>query len=156
EDTIAGVRPHASPIVLERGYGDCKDKAVLLIQLAKQVGVKLQFALLRTTNKGKVERDVPNQQFNHAIVYVPVQGGVEEPSFLDPTSEALDLGNWPAIDQGAQSLVLDPDSGVWQMITIPFQAPEISYDRLTLDVVVKSPTEVRVDGQVEERGWHAM
>ena len=38
ENTIAGVKPHACSVVLERGYGDCKDKAVLLILLAKQVG----------------------------------------------------------------------------------------------------------------------
>src|SRR5258708_28664549 len=30
ETTIAGVQPHAAPVVLERRYGDCKDKAVLL------------------------------------------------------------------------------------------------------------------------------
>src|SRR5262249_1190939 len=42
ENTIAGVRPHAAPVVVERGYGDCKDKAVLLIQMARRAGLKLQ------------------------------------------------------------------------------------------------------------------
>src|SRR5262249_55716398 len=43
EDTIAGVKPHAAGMVIERGYGDCKDKAVLLIRLARAVGVDLRF-----------------------------------------------------------------------------------------------------------------
>src|SRR5215470_2724244 len=34
ESFIAGVKPHPAPMVLERKYGDCKDKAVLFITLA--------------------------------------------------------------------------------------------------------------------------
>ena len=156
ENTIAGVRPHACPIVLERGYGDCKDKAVLLIHLAKLAGVKLQFALLRTVPMGKIEREVPNQQFNHAIVYAPAQPGIDKPIFLDPTSDGLDVGNLPAADQGATSLVLDPDSGAWEMIPIPFQSPDLAYSRFALSIVVKSPTETRADGEIEGRGGSAM
>ena len=78
ENTIAGVKPHAAPVVIERGYGDCKDKAVLMIGLAKKIGIELRFAILRTTDAGRVIRETPNQQFNHAIVYVPQQQGIEE------------------------------------------------------------------------------
>jgi len=81
ETTIASVRPHPAPVALERGYGDCKDKAVLLIQLGKLAGLRLPFALLRSTSAGQMQRDIPHQQFNHAIVYVPEQAGIEAAFF---------------------------------------------------------------------------
>jgi tetratricopeptide (TPR) repeat protein len=152
ESSIAGVRPHACPVVLERGYGDCKDKAVLLIELAKLVGVKLKFAILRTTNAGRVLPEVPNQQFNHAIVYVPVQPGFAEASFMDPTSDGLDLGNLPAVDQGARSLVLDPDSGAWSMVAIPFQAADVNYARYSFRVRIASPARATAEGEMTARG----
>ena len=156
ENTVAGVRPHACPVVLERGYGDCKDKAVLLIHLAKLAGIKLKFAILRTVTAGKVLRDVPNQQFNHAIVYAPVQPGIAQPFFLDPTADGLDMGSLQPVDQGALSLVLDPDSGAWEMMTIPYDAPELSNTRLVLRADIKSTTEARLTGTLTARGGGAM
>jgi hypothetical protein len=105
---------------------------------------------------GKIEREVPDQQFNHAIVYAPVQPGLDEAFFLDPTSDGLDVGNLPPVDQGATSLVLDPDSGVWEMIPIPFQSPKLTYSRFALRVVVKSPSEAHADGEIVGRGGQAM
>ena len=73
ENSIAGVKPHPAPVVFARRYGDCKDKAVLFITLAQLGGVKAHFAILKTTGKGTVFKEIPMQQFNHAIVYVPAQ-----------------------------------------------------------------------------------
>jgi hypothetical protein len=137
ETTIAGVRPHPAPVVLERGYGDCKDKAVLLIRLGRELGLQMKFAILRTTSVGAVLKDIPNQQFNHAIVYVPAQAGIPSARFIDPTSDGLDLGNLRPDDQGALSLVLDPDSGAFEFVPIPYQSPELSYEHDSIDVQVK-------------------
>jgi tetratricopeptide (TPR) repeat protein len=152
ENTIAGVRPHAAPVVVERGYGDCKDKAVLLIQMARRAGLKLQFAILRTTGVGKVRREVPNQQFNHAIVWVPSQAGIEQPFFMDPTSDGLDVGNLREDDQGAAALVMDPETGKYEFKDIPYQAPELSYDRHKVRIDVKSPTEAVASDELSLRG----
>jgi transglutaminase-like putative cysteine protease len=108
EGFIAGVKPHAAPVVLARRYGDCKDKAVLFITLAHLGGVQAHFALVRTRDAGPVVRDVPMQQFNHAIVYVPTQPGIAEGRFFDPTVELLDIPVLRHDDQGTWSLVLDP------------------------------------------------
>ena len=101
EDTIAGVKPHSASQVVERGYGDCKDKAVLLIRLARAVGVELRFALLRTSGAGKAWQGLPNQQFNHAIVYAPRQTDIDEPLFIDTTTNGLDIGNMRTDDEGS-------------------------------------------------------
>ena len=123
EGAIAGVKPHAAAVVLARQYGDCKDKAVLFITLARLAGIEAHFALVRTRDVGPVIREVPMQQFNHAIVYVPEQDGVAEGRFYDPTVDALDVDVLRHDDQGTWSLVLDPmhKSHTWRRI--PFQAP---------------------------------
>src|SRR5262249_38602339 len=156
ESTIAGVRPHSAPSVIERGYGDCKDKAVLLIQMARRAGIKLHFAILRTTPNGRVHKEIPNQQFNHAIAYVPEQSGIERGSFLDPTSDGLDMGNLRPDDQGALALVMDPETGKWEWRQIPYQAPEQDYDHHKVRIEVKSPSEAQISDEISLRGGLAM
>lgn len=124
ESFIAGVKPHAAPMVLERRYGDCKDKAVLFITLAKKLGLEAHFANVRTRDSGQISRDVPMQQFNHAIVYVPKQPGVSEGRFFDPTADMLDLDVVRHDDVGTQSLVIDPVSGEHTFREIPYQGPD--------------------------------
>lgn len=138
EDTVAGVRPHAAPVVLTRGYGDCKDKAVLLILLAREVGLEVHFVLLVTKDVDEVEREVPNQQFNHAIVYVPAQEGIDEGFFMDPTTDGLDIGNLRADDQGAWSLVVDPERESYRFLQIPYQSPDMEWNRLEAEVRIES------------------
>jgi hypothetical protein len=139
-------------VVLERGYGDCKDKAVLMILLGREAGLNLRFAILRTTSAGRVLREVPNQQFNHAIVYVPAQDGIDEGFFMDPTTDGLDMGNLRPDDQGATSLVLDPERGEFEFIDIPYQAPELQYFRCQVDVHVASSEHASADARCTARG----
>ncbi len=152
ETTIAGVRPHSCPVVLERGYGDCKDKAVLMILLGREVGLDLRFAVLRTTRAGSVRRSVPNQQFNHAIVYVPAQEGIEAGFFVDPTTDGLDMGNLRDDDQGALALVLDPSTGSYEFADIPYQTADLQYFRCSVDVRVASSEEARAEARCTVRG----
>jgi hypothetical protein len=153
ENTVAGVRPHSCRQVLERAYGDCKDKAILLISLAQEVGLKLDYALLRTKPAGEVDRDVPNQQFNHAITYVPKQEGFPEPFFVDATTDGLDVGSMRSDDQGAWSLVLDPQKKEgYEFIQIPFRPASEQYQRSQLDVSVSADGKVAVKDRLEMRG----
>jgi hypothetical protein len=99
---------------------------------------------------------VPNQQFNHAIVYVPKQPGLDEPFFMDPTSDGLDLGNLRGDDQGALALVLDPTTGTWAFVPIPYQSPELQYWAQKIRIDVKSPTEAVATDELSARGDMAM
>ncbi len=152
ETNIAGVKPHACPVVLERGYGDCKDKALLLIGLADAVGLDLRFALLRTRNAGDAQKEVPNQQFNHAIVYVPAQTGIATAEFMDPTADELDFGNLPPDDQGALSLVFHPLKGDFQFITIPFRPGSEEAQTADINIEVKSDSAATAKETLTLRG----
>ena len=131
ESFIAGVKPHPASMTLERRYGDCKDKAVLFIELARKLGLDAHFALVRTRDAGPVRQDVPMQQFNHAIVYVPEQQGVNA-RFYDPTAELLDVASVRTDDVGTQSLVFDPKTNVHTWREIPFQNPEANRETTTV------------------------
>lgn len=129
ENTIAGVKPHTAAQTLERGYGDCKDKAVLFIQLAKEVSLKVDYVILKTKDAGRFQKKIPNQQFNHAIVYVPVQEGIDKGFFMDPTVDLLEIGSLRQDDQGATALKLDPETGKYEFMEIPYQTPEYNYQK---------------------------
>ncbi len=147
ERFIAGVRPHAAPVVVARQYGDCKDKAVLFITLARLAGLKVHFALVRTRGAGPVRKEVPMQQFNHAIVYVPAQQGIAAGRFYDPTVDALDVDVLRADDQGTLSLVFDPEARSHTWRQIPFQAATV--DRTRNDTILRVNAAGKARGEVE-------
>lgn len=155
ENTIAGVRPHSAAVVLERGYGDCKDKAVLLVTLARELGLDLHFAVLRTRDAGEVVREIPNQQFNHAIAYVPAQEGIDEPFFMDATTDGLDLGNLRDDDQGALALVIDPRTERYQFIRVAGQGPEMQVYRESVAIDLRSAVAATAAVSIVARGTAA-
>lgn len=138
ERRIAGVKPHAAPVVVARQYGDCKDKAVLFITLARLAEIDVHFALVRTRDAGPVRTKVPMQQFNHAIVYLPEQDGIAEGRFYDPTVDALDIKVLRHDDQGTISLVLDTAKNRHYWKKIPYQGAEMDYTFTDTALTVKA------------------
>ncbi|MHB8874176.1 MAG: transglutaminase domain-containing protein [Myxococcaceae bacterium] len=136
ENHMAGVRPHPAPMVLERRYGDCKDKAVLFVTLAKRLGIAAHFALVRTRGQGPVREGVPMQQFNHAIVFVPRQRGIDEERFYDPTADALDIDSLRDDDPGTRAWVYDPVERKHQWRDIPFQPPRANSQHSELSLTL--------------------
>ncbi len=155
ESILAGWQPHRSSVVLERKYGDCKDKATLLIALARAVGIRVEFVTLATHGMGHPSRVLPMPRFNHAIAHVPVQPGFDEAFFLDATVDALDLWNLREDDQGASGLVLDPTTGAWSFVEIPFQMPWFQATNVKVEVDIESPEHVTAKAHMEARGTHA-
>jgi transglutaminase-like putative cysteine protease len=118
---IGGYRPAPPQQVMERLWGDCKDKALLLVDLLREAGVEAYPALIRLDPEGRVDREFPsNGQFNHMIVAVPAEGlglGEDAPVsggylFLDATQETGGLA-WlqPAV-QDQEALVVRGGKGV--------------------------------------------
>lgn len=126
ENYVAGVKPHSAPQVIARGYGDCKDKSVLFITLADLMGIDARFSLVRTRTFGQIIKEVPSQQFNHAIVYIPAQEGLDNPIFFDATADALDVDVIRSDDPGTWALVLNREKMELDWIQIPYQSPDMN------------------------------
>src|ERR1041385_9336395 len=57
---------------LKRKYGDCKDKALLLVAMLRASGVPADLALLQAGPGRDINPELPGMgNFDHAIVYVP-------------------------------------------------------------------------------------
>lgn len=99
--------PRTPAETLARGYGDCKDKAVLLVGLLRALGIPARVALLSSGFGQDVETGLPGLGgFNHAIVHVP---GPPE-MWIDATVERARAGDLPLSDQGRLALVASAET----------------------------------------------
>lgn len=76
-------RPHPPGEVLERRFGDCKDKSFLLVTLLAALGIEAEPALVATEVREGLDRLLPSAiEFDHVVVRVKTQGGWR---WVDPT-----------------------------------------------------------------------
>jgi len=121
---IFGKKPNKAINVFENRFGDCKDKATIMIAMLKQVGIRAAYAAVRTVDNGPVFWEVPHAQTNHIITYIPAQKGIETPLFVDGTSQYGDLEYLLDRNQGIKALVLDGETH--QIVETPTLPPETS------------------------------
>jgi hypothetical protein len=119
---IGGFRPASAQQTMERLWGDCKGKALLLIDLLKEAGIQAWPVLVVADLGGRVDAEFPTPigQFNHMIAAVPADDlglGPEAPVsggylFLDATQSRGAL-SWlhPAV-QGQEALVVRDGRGI--------------------------------------------
>ena len=92
---------------LKRKYGDCKDKATLLVAMLRAAGIPANLALLYSGPGQDVNTDLPGMGvFDHAIVYVPASGADPE-LWIDATAQYSRVGVLPEMDYGRWALVVD-------------------------------------------------
>jgi tetratricopeptide (TPR) repeat protein/transglutaminase-like putative cysteine protease len=88
----------------KRGFGDCKDKAVLLVALLRAEGIPARVALLSAGSGPDVDPGLPGLgMFNHAIVVIEEK----ERIWIDATDEYGTPGQLPGADQGRLALIAD-------------------------------------------------
>jgi len=99
--------PTSPEITLERGFGDCKDKAVIVTAMMREAGFEAWVGLLRSGTSTDINPLLPSLNgFNHAIVYI----GGDKPFWIDPTSEFSFDGYLPLSDQNRWALIASPES----------------------------------------------
>lgn len=111
---IHGYKPYQVNQVCTRQFGDCKDKASLIVAMLEEAGIDAQIAIVRTSDKGNIHTFPASLgYFNHAIAYVP-----EFDLYLDGTAEFSGMHELPSMDQGALTLLVD-QNGSGKLTTIP-------------------------------------
>ncbi len=159
---VGGWKPHAPAVVVDRRFGDCKDKAFLLKAILDRWGVSSFPVDVRTSDIGPLEPSVPTfAQFDHMILAVPLPPGIggdlwstsDVPGlgrvvFLDAT--ASDSSPWtPREDvQGTKALVYKGSDAF--IVEIPAAPPaasrtwsEVSFTVNDQAVIVKGTSEER-------------
>lgn len=113
-------RPHAPHEVWARRFGDCKDKAYLLVTLLHRLGIEAVPALVSVSNGAAVGRLLPaGDAFDHVIVRATLDGATV---WMDPTvsqqggdprqTDLADLGMGLPVAPGVTALEAIPRPGV--------------------------------------------
>lgn len=99
--------PRTPRQVLANKYGDCKDKAALLVAMLRMAGFPAHVALLNASDGFDVLPTLPALgHFNHAIVVVDGQPAI----WADPTDVYARAGELPLLDQGRLALIAKPET----------------------------------------------
>ena len=103
---ISAIVPKPPSETWKNGFGDCKDKSVLLVELLRHIGIDAKVALLKAGSRLDISPTLPAMNsFDHAIVYIP-----KEDLWIDPTVKFNPVGILPASDQGRWALLADPET----------------------------------------------
>jgi transglutaminase-like putative cysteine protease len=143
---IHGYKPYKVTQVLARRFGDCKDKASLLLALLREVGVEADLVLVRTRRGGRLDPQPASLAvFDHAIVYVP-----KLDRYLDGTAEFAGLAELPTEDQGVMVLRVSPHGGV--LTETPVLPSGASRVERRWQVAVDAAGDAHIDESLSIRG----
>lgn len=130
--------PRQPSQVLERGYGDCKDRAFLIATMAKRLGLEVDLVLVNTEPMSGHE-SVHVSHFNHMICHIRHE---ERSYFFDPTAKYVSFGDLPAGDINPRVLILSENAPRWSPIEAPNSAPH-------LDVTIRTGFDAPETGLAE-------
>jgi cellulose synthase operon protein C len=104
---LGGYTPHTPEEVLNQNYGDCKDKAVLLLGMLKSAGLEAKPVLVLKSDQGLIHPRFPNWNFNHMIVKASTHDKIDY--WMDPTIKYCKFGSLPYQCENINVLVLNND-----------------------------------------------
>lgn len=127
---LEGIKPRRCAQTIARGWGDCKDKATVIVTMLREAGVPATVVLVRTGMRGNIE-DTPASlaPFDHAIAYVPSLD-----LYLDGTAEHTGSSELPVMDRGAVALQIN--EGKPKLVHLPQPPPEASTTRRKLEMAL--------------------
>jgi transglutaminase-like putative cysteine protease len=149
-----GYEPHNAFEVLTNGYGDCKDQTILAVTMLRKLGIKADPALVITRSRGIPDMKITSVSFDHMIVHIPAQAGLNE-IWMDTSG---DKGLFPGFSMGLEgqpSLVVNDDTA--NIVTIPALTKEQHFAHLdlTFDKFENKNTEgnfsLKLGGEFEQR-----
>ncbi|MBN1422360.1 MAG: DUF3857 domain-containing protein [Planctomycetes bacterium] len=152
---VHGYQPYSAEAIFERGFGDCKDKALLMCVLLGELKIPAHLVLIHAMTR-RFDEDLTLPMighFNHAIAYVPPEGDGEG-IFLDGTAQKTSMEELPSADRGAQVLVLDGERG--ELRRIPWNAPEENGARERVRIALSGDGSAILRVALEARGDFAV
>jgi cellulose synthase operon protein C len=127
---MEGIRPRRCAQTLARGWGDCKDKATLIVTMLREAGIPSTIVLVRTGMRGSIESDPASlAPFDHAIAYVPSLD-----LYLDGTAEHTGSTELPVMDRDAVALQIN--EGRPKLVHLPQAPPEASTTKRKIEVTL--------------------
>lgn len=106
---IGGYQPFEASTVDELGYGDCKALSNYMLSLLKEAGIPSHYTLVNSGERAvPMIRSFPSNQFNHAILCVPIDG---DTVWLECTSQRLPSGFIGDFTDNRDVLIISGEKG---------------------------------------------
>jgi transglutaminase-like putative cysteine protease len=135
----AALVPQSPSESLARKYGDCKDKASLLVAMLRTADIPAYIALLNAGSPEDVVSDLPGiGMFDHAIVYVPGNPDL----WIDATDEYARLGEIPNGDQGRLALIVRADSNSLVHTPVSSSADNVLIEKREIYLAENGPARI--------------
>lgn len=145
---ISAYKPHAASEVHNKLYGDCKDKATLLISMLGLAGIKADPVFLHADERREIDAGLPTlNAFNHCIAIAAIDG---KDVWLDATAETCPYGDIPMSDRGVRAFVVKDGKGEFK--TIPMYAAQDNGTIVSSQVHVQESGSADIDMSITLRG----
>jgi len=146
---VYSYKPYPVTQTFARRFGDCKDKASLMIAMLRESGIDAELALVRTRSLGNVaDQPASVAVFDHAVVYVP-----KFDLWLDGTAE-YGMRELPTEDQGALALTVNLN-GSARLRRIPVSRAEDNYTLRVIHAEITAQGLLHFNGSTLTRGQDA-
>jgi hypothetical protein len=154
-----GYRPRPANLVLQRGYGDCKDKANLMRAMLKALKIESYPVFIYSGDPTFVKEEWSSPgQFNHCIIAIKVSEGVKVPSIIthpvlgrllifDATDPHTLVGDFPDHEQGSFALIAAGNDG--NLTKMPVIPPE--FNKLERNIEVALDDKGNLSGIIREK-----
>jgi hypothetical protein len=124
EDGDNGFVPRPAEKVLERRYGDCKDKTSLIVAMLESQGLDASFAWIGTRSLPYKYSDIPSLAVDNHMIAVWWDDG--RAHFLDGTTQFHALEDVPAWLQGKQCMI-ERGKEKFHILEVPVDAPDVNH-----------------------------
>jgi hypothetical protein len=132
---IGGMQAHHANEIFRNRYGDCKDKATILISMLQVAGINAYY-LAVDSHRGFVDPDAPSIFGDHMITAIEVPADNHDPRLeaivkaknakryliFDPTDERTVIGNLRSELQGSYGILGAGNDS--ELLAIPILAPD--------------------------------
>ena len=146
---IHGFKPYRCAQIFARGFGDCKDKATLIVTMLKELGIPATIVIVRTGLRGDFGTEPASlAPFDHAIAYVPSMD-----LYLDGTAEWTGSTELPAMDRG--SLALQINEGKPKLVHLPVPPASATVGKKQVEASVHPDGAADLAVNVDVTGAHA-
>src|SRR5690242_8590338 len=106
---VGGWQPFDATEVAKKLYGDCKAFSNYMFSLLKEAGIRSDYTLIRAgDDQNYMTDDFPSNQFDHVILFVPLQ---KDTVWLECTSQTLPAGYLSAFTADRYALAVEDNGG---------------------------------------------
>jgi transglutaminase-like putative cysteine protease len=160
---IGGRQAHPAEQVFQKRYGDCKDKATLLVAMLDAVGIRATWVMV-DVSRGVVDPGTPSEYGNHMVAAIEIPQGYDNPRLqavvtaktgkryliFDPTNQFVSVGDMPDYLQGGYGLLMAGKDS--QVIAFPVLNPALATTARTAKFELAADGTLKGDVSVTRTG----